>query len=200
MTDVYLIFGKNGWIGGKLQELLKAQGMAFHLADSRTQNREAVLAEIEKYKPTHVLNAAGVTGRPNVDWCETHQEATWRSNVLGALTLADASREADAHMLHIGSGCVFYGPSPSPGGWREDDPANPISYYSRTKYAADLLLAPMAHTAVVRIRMPVDGAMNPRNLITKLAGYARVIDVENSVTFVDDLALMLGRWFRRRRP
>ena len=24
-------------------------------------------------KPTHVLNAAGVTGRPNVDWCESHK-------------------------------------------------------------------------------------------------------------------------------
>jgi hypothetical protein len=24
-------------------------------------------------KPTHVLNAAGLTGRPNVDWCETHK-------------------------------------------------------------------------------------------------------------------------------
>ena len=24
-------------------------------------------------KPTHILNAAGVTGRPNVDWCESHK-------------------------------------------------------------------------------------------------------------------------------
>jgi hypothetical protein len=24
-------------------------------------------------RPTHVLNAAGVTGRPNVDWCESHK-------------------------------------------------------------------------------------------------------------------------------
>lgn len=24
-------------------------------------------------KPTHVLNAAGLTGRPNVDWCEDHK-------------------------------------------------------------------------------------------------------------------------------
>ena len=24
-------------------------------------------------KPTHILNAAGITGRPNVDWCEDHK-------------------------------------------------------------------------------------------------------------------------------
>jgi nucleoside-diphosphate-sugar epimerase len=27
----------------------------------------------KQFKPTHVLNAAGLTGRPNVDWCETHK-------------------------------------------------------------------------------------------------------------------------------
>ena len=27
-------------------------------------------------KPTHVLNAAGLTGRPNVDWCEDHKVLT----------------------------------------------------------------------------------------------------------------------------
>lgn len=65
---VYLLFGKTGWIGGKLTELLTEQGKTFHLADSRTYNREDVIAEIDRIKPTHVLNAAGVTGRPNVDW------------------------------------------------------------------------------------------------------------------------------------
>jgi dTDP-4-dehydrorhamnose reductase len=188
-----LVFG-----GGFLGRRLAREMPGATLSDVDVTDRNAVAAAIHGARAEVVINAAGKTGRPNVDWCETHQEVTWRSNVLGALTLAEASREADAHMLHIGSGCVFYGPSPSPGGWREDDPANPISYYSRTKYAADLLLAPMAHTAVVRIRMPVDGAMNPRNLITKLAGYARVIDVENSVTFVDDLVHVIGELAVRR--
>lgn len=71
--QVYLVFGKNGWIGGMLIELLTKQGKTFHLAESRTYNRESVLAEVEKYKPTHILNAAGVTGRPNVDWCEDNK-------------------------------------------------------------------------------------------------------------------------------
>ena len=35
------------------------------------------------YKPTHVLNSAGVTGRPNVDWCEDHKQETIRANVVG---------------------------------------------------------------------------------------------------------------------
>jgi 3,5-epimerase/4-reductase len=44
-------------------------------------------SELDEVKPTHVLNAAGVTGRPNVDWCEDHKEETIRANVIGALNL-----------------------------------------------------------------------------------------------------------------
>jgi 3,5-epimerase/4-reductase len=87
--EVYLLFGKNGWIGGKLIELLTAQGKTFFLAESRTYNREAVWAEVDRYNPTHILNASGVTGRPNVDWCEDHRLETIRSNVIGTLIVAD---------------------------------------------------------------------------------------------------------------
>jgi 3,5-epimerase/4-reductase len=91
--EVYLLFGRNGWIGGKIIDLLTAQGKTFYLAESRTYNREAVVAEVEKYNPTHILNAAGVTGRPNVDWCEDHRLETIRSNVIGTLTVADVAEE-----------------------------------------------------------------------------------------------------------
>jgi 3,5-epimerase/4-reductase len=137
MSDVYLIFGKNGWIGGKLQELLKAQGKTFYLADSRTQNRESVLAEIEKYKPTHVLNAAGVTGRPNVDWCEDNKQETIRANVLGTLTVADICAQKGIHHLLYATGCIFeYDDAHTIGGtgFTEEDSANfHGSFYSHTK-------------------------------------------------------------------
>ena len=34
--------------------------------------------DIKAFRPTHVLNAAGVTGRPNVDWCESHRQVSIR--------------------------------------------------------------------------------------------------------------------------
>jgi dTDP-4-dehydrorhamnose reductase len=155
-------------------------------------DRAAVVATLREAGAEVVVNAAGKTGRPNVDWCESHQRETYRANVGGAMTVADACGEVGAFLIHLGSGCVFYGPSPSPGGWRETDPANPVSYYSRTKYAADLALGDLPHVAVARLRMPLDGAPGPRNLITKLAAYAQVVDVENSVTVVDDLVVAIA--------
>ena len=49
------------------------QGASFEIATARLENREAVIRDIEKAQPTHVLNCAGITGRPNVDWCEDHK-------------------------------------------------------------------------------------------------------------------------------
>jgi len=135
--QVYLLFGKNGWIGGKLIELLTAQGKTIIQADSRTYNRESVEAEIEKYKPTHVLNAAGVTGRPNVDWCEDHKEETIRSNVIGTLNVADICAQKGIHHLLYATGCIFeYDKDHVIGGqgFLETDAANfHASFYSHTK-------------------------------------------------------------------
>jgi 3,5-epimerase/4-reductase len=137
MSDIYLVFGKNGWIGGKIIELLTAQGKTFHVADSRTENRESVQREIELYKPTHVINAAGVTGRPNVDWCEDHRAETIRTNVIGCLNLADICAQKNIHHLLYATGCIFeYDDAHVIGGQgftETDKPNFHASYYSHTK-------------------------------------------------------------------
>jgi 3,5-epimerase/4-reductase len=188
-----LVFGR-GFMGTRLQRDLP--GAVLDPAD--IADEVAVRAAIAQHKPDAVVNAAGKTGRPNVDWCETHALETSRSNTEGPIVLARACAASDLYLLHLGSGCIFYGPSPSPGGWREDDFANPTSLYSRTKYAADLVLSRMPNVGIARLRMPIDGHPGSRNLITKLAGYRQVIDVENSVTIVEDLVAVVGALVERR--
>jgi 3,5-epimerase/4-reductase len=193
MGDV-VIFGA-GFLGHRLAGALPGSSLlSTDIADPAALSR--AMAE---HAPRTIINAAGKTGRPNVDWCETHQPETYRSNVIGALRVAEAAAVAGAHLVHIGSGCIFYGPCPyRPGGWREDDPANPTAFYSRTKYAADLVLSRLPGVAVARIRMPIDDRPGPRNLITKLSSYREVIDVENSVTVVEDLIFALRGIVDRR--
>jgi dTDP-4-dehydrorhamnose reductase len=188
-----IVFGA-GFLGPRLaRELEGARLVSVDITDAA-----AVRAVLRDHRPAAVVNAAGKTGVPNVDWCETHQAETYRANVTGPLVLAEACAVSGAYLLHLGSGCVFYGDSPVPGGWREDDFANPVSFYSRTKYAADLVLSRLPHVGVARLRMPIDGTPGPRNLITKLAGYGEVIDVENSVTVVDDLIAAVRGLLARR--
>lgn len=190
-SDVYLLFGKNGWIGGKLTELLTAQGKTFYLADSRTHDRESVIAEIEKYNPTHVLNAAGVTGRPNVDWCEDHKAETIRTNVIGCLNIADICQVKGIHHLLYATGCIFeYDEEHQIGGkgfTEEDKPNFHGSYYSHTKAIVEDLLAVYSTTCTLRVRMPISDDLNPRNFVTKIVKYDRVVDIPNSMTVLTDL-------------
>ena len=183
-----VIFG-GGYLGQRFADYLSDAV----LSSADISDRQAVCEALDAYRPQAVLNCAGKTGKPNVDWCETNKPATFRSNTIGALVLADVCAERGIHLTHLGSGCVYYGPSPEPAGWREDDFANPTAFYSRTKYAADLVLSSLPHVAVARLRMPIDSVPGSRNLITKLAAYPKIIDVENSVTVVDDLLQAVGQ-------
>jgi len=53
----FLLYGKNGWIGGMLIDLARANGDEVVLGDARLENRGDVIAEIERVQPTRVLNA-----------------------------------------------------------------------------------------------------------------------------------------------
>ncbi|MEO5927573.1 MAG: sugar nucleotide-binding protein [Patescibacteria group bacterium] len=177
-----LIFGA-GYLGQKFADAIPGSVLStVDIADG-----DAVREAFEMHKPDAVINTAGKTGKPNVDWCEDNKVPTFRSNVIGALTLAEVCAEERIHLTHLGSGCIFYGPSPDPKGWLESDFANPTAFYSRTKYSADLVLSELPDVAIARLRMPIDGVPGGRNLITKLANYPKIIDVENSVSVIEDL-------------
>lgn len=192
MTSL-LVFG-NGWIGNKFIERYPEARLSTVFAKS-PQDIEKVL-DLED--PDAVLNCAGITGQPNVDWCETHQVETASGNTMLPIMLAQACAERGIHLTHLGSGCIFYGDSPIAGGWLEDDYPNPVAYYSKTKAAADMVLGPMPNTAVVRLRLPIDSIPSPKNSITKLASYPKVIDVSNSATVLDDLVDVLHQVMEKR--
>jgi dTDP-4-dehydrorhamnose reductase len=87
----------------------------------------------------------------------------------------------------MATGCVFYGKAPHKGPWNENDYGNPVAVYSKAKFAADLALSALPNVGIARIRMPVDNRPHPANLIDKLAKYEKVVDVENSMTVVEDM-------------
>ncbi|CAN1351788.1 Trifunctional UDP-glucose 4,6-dehydratase/UDP-4-keto-6-deoxy-D-glucose 3,5-epimerase/UDP-4-keto-L-rhamnose-reductase RHM1 [Linum perenne] len=137
-TLKFLIYGRTGWIGGLLGKICEKQGIAYQYGRGRLENRAQIMEDIDVVKPTHVFNAAGVTGRPNVDWCETHETETIRANVIGVLTLADVCRDRDLLMVNYATGCIFEyddsHPVDSGIGFTEEDRANFTgSFYSKTK-------------------------------------------------------------------
>lgn len=184
---------------------------------------------LSAYEPDVLINCIGKTGRPNVDWCESHKEETMSANVTLPLLLAEYCQANKIHLIQIGSGCIYFGDSPnfhyvqgdgSPmpdiplqtssytltipckkieDGWKETDFANPGSFYSKTKYSCDLMLGSLPHVTTLRIRMPVSDKDVQRNLINKLRGYKQVIDIPNSMTFMNDLTRCID-WAVQNRP
>ena len=192
-----LIFGK-GYMGERCAGVWADEAI---LSEVRVRSVEDALAEIQRHQPDAVFNAAGVKGKPNVDWCEDHPFETIQGNTLLPLYLAQACQQAGVYLLHIGSGCIFYGHSHHEDkAWREDDFGNPNPVYSRSKWAADLALSTLPNVGVARIRMPIDWIPSPGNLIDKLAGFSKVIDVENSVTIVDDMVEVFYKLLEKRAP
>lgn len=190
-TESYLLFGKGGWICGILAEMLTQQGKTFKIADSRMENRESVARELDEVKPTHVLNAAGVTGRPNVDWCEDNKETTIRANVIGALNLADLTFLRKIHLTVFATGCIFSydaaHPIGGPGFTEEDKPNFFGSFYSYTKGMVEQLTKCYANVLILRVRMPISDDLCARNFVTKISKYERVVDIPNSMTVLTEL-------------
>ena len=176
----------------------------------------AVSAELDRVKPDVVINAAGKTGRPNVDWCETHKEETLRSNLTGPLVLLDECSKRKIYWVHLGSGCIYEGdgstrPTGSSGraslttsnngkGFSEEDAPNfGGSFYSRTKLWSDQILKEFPDVLILRIRMPFDGERNDRNLIIKLSRYKKILDEKNSLTYLPDLMKAADTLIQKRK-
>jgi dTDP-4-dehydrorhamnose reductase len=151
---------------------------------------------IDRYRPDVIINAIGRCGSPTIDFCETHQAETAYANTQIPIALAAATQKHGIRLIHIGSGCINYGPSPNcvnsidvnsiDTGWKETDFSSPLSVYSKSKYAADLILSTMPHTTILRIRMPISSANHPRNLLNKLISYNKIVEEPNSMTFLND--------------
>ncbi|KAL7167403.1 hypothetical protein ACSBR2_037960 [Camellia fascicularis] len=167
----FLIYGRTGWIGGLLGKLCESQGIDYVYGSGRLENRSSLDSDLASINPTHVFNAAGVTGRPNVDWCESHKVETIRTNVVGTLTLADLCRDRGLILINYATGCIF-----------EYDSAHPLGS------GVEDLLNNYENVCTLRVRMPISSDLtNPRNFITKITRYEKVVDIPNSMTILDEL-------------
>lgn len=177
-----------------------ASHLNYEILDTRIfPDREYIFNLLNYHKPDVIINCMGYCGVKNIDDCEVNKERTLESNLTIPTMLAAECNKLGIRMIHIGSGCIFYGNSPnikmSPDGfqvdlgWKEND--NPklekASFYSKVKYACDLAVGNLPNTCVLRIRMPISHKNGPRNLINKLLKYENVLEAPNSVTFLSDL-------------
>jgi len=200
----FLLFGANGWIGGKAYDHLVARGFTVVKATSRADDYAAVKHEIIAVKPTHVMSFIGRThGVYNgqdistIDYLEKPGMLVEniKDNLYAPLILASVCKKLKCHFTYLGTGCIFNYDDKHPNqaganGFKESDVPNFFSSsYSIVKGYTDRLMHDLYdnHVLNIRIRMPITSEVNPRNFITKITKYDKICSIANSMTVLDDL-------------
>lgn len=189
-----LVYGHNGWIGKQIIKILKDEKMnniEVVKSVNRLEEYGKIGLELDKINPTHVLNVAGLTGRPNVDWCEDHKDDVLRVNVIGTSVLADECYKRNIHLTYFGTGCIYsYDENHTynnRGFTEEDIPNFTGSFYSKTKILTEGILKEFPNILILRIRMPLSDDLHPRNFITKITKYEKVVNIPNSMSILYNL-------------
>src|SRR5665213_458263 len=107
-----LLLGASGYIGEAFaKELQRRKNNFLPLARKDVDyTRFDVLQKfLRERKPEFVINAAGYTGKPNVDACELDKAGTLIGNTLLPQTIAHACAAEKIPWGHVSSGCIFSG-------------------------------------------------------------------------------------------
>jgi dTDP-4-dehydrorhamnose reductase len=208
-----LVLGAGGYVGRRFTDLFQARGVkAMPLARAELDYTDpaALRRILKKERPDFVINAAGVTGRPNVDACETARAETLFGNTVLPLRIAEACADLGIPWGHVSSGCIYQGARGEEGGrllgFREEDAPNfsfragPCSFYSGTKALAEEYLRTFPGVYIWRLRLPFDRHDSPRNYLSKLLRYPRLLDVRNSLSHLGDFAAACWATMERSLP
>ena len=203
------VLGSTGYVGSKYLEALRSRGI-----DCRGLSRRKVdYADVSKLRhwlleerPDFLINAAGYTGKPNVDACEDHKAECLFGNAVLPGRIREACEETGTPWGHVSSGCIYQGRRPDGLGWKEEDAPNfsfrppPCSFYSGTKALGEEVLRDAQQCYVWRLRVPFNHEISPRNYIHKLLAYERLLDVENSLSHIDDFVEATISCWEKRVP
>jgi len=154
-------------------------------------SKEQVKSAIANHQPGVVLNCAAFT---DVDKCETERELCWKLNVDAIKNLIIATRPHNIKLVHISTDYIFDGKH---GPYDEEAIPNPVSFYGRSKLAAEnAIFASGINAAIIRTMVLFGVGQNVKPnfavwLINKLSANEKINIVDDQVgnsTIVDNLA------------
>lgn len=229
-----LLLGATGYVGGAFAKELRRRDYRFIplSRDAFDYTRFNLLFDyVRKIKPTFLINAAGYSGRPNIDACESNRMETFQANALLPQVIGRVCQMTNTPWGHVSSGSIYAGAKVFQGGelrvekdlsaprlrqlfeaqpelfrgFTELDEPNctfrcaPCSFYSGTKALAEEALRD-SPCYIWRGRMPFDVQDSPRNLLSRLQGYARIYDTINSLSHLGDFVGACMDLWERQSP
>jgi UDP-glucose 4,6-dehydratase len=188
-----IILGKSGYVAQKFKEYIPPGNLLLlSRKDFIHFDHASLFNFIKQKKPTFLVNAAGYTGKPNVDACELAKYQCLQGNAVLTGIIREVCEDLKIPWGHISSGCIYSGRRPDGKGWTEDDEPNfsfrspPCSFYSGTKALGEEILEGAENCYIWRLRIPFNEERSPRNYLQKLLNYDSLLEAENSVSHLEE--------------
>ena len=199
---MFIVLGKTGYIGSAFVQYLQEHDID-HVALSRRDvdyTNEKIFKKYlqDGWKNTNhhfwklqaggIINCSGYIGKPNVDACELAKAETLIGSSNLPEKIARICGEMNVPFIHISSGCIYGGYDKD---FSENDPPNfdfqNGSFYSGSKALAERLIAATNKDSYIfRLRIPFDEHNSPRNYITKMLSYDKLLNAVNSMSHRKD--------------
>ena len=174
--DHILATGSGGMLGSYLDEDLVVKT---DIDDLDIRDREAVDRILRKLKPRVVFHLGAET---DVDMCEGDKDHAFRTNTIGTMNVALACRDADAELVYISTGSIFF--SKTPRLFTEFDPPDPRSLYAMSKYEGEKVIREhLSRYYIFRAGWMMGGGDKDKKFVGKIF---RRMKMNSAVEVVDD--------------
>ena len=129
-----LLIGKVGQVGWELRRTLAPLGQltCVDYPEINLLEGSSIQKWVHDTAPSVIVNAAAYTA---VDKAESETDLAMKINGVAPGILAEEAKKSGAVLIHYSTDYVFDGTKPTP--YLEDDPANPLGTYGRSKLAGD---------------------------------------------------------------
>jgi dTDP-4-dehydrorhamnose reductase len=190
-----VLLGGSGYVGTAFCKALKADGrevLSLSRAETDYANLSVLTALLQEKKPEFLINAAGYSGKPNVDACEDNKSDCLNGNAVLPGTIRAACEATGTRWGHVSSGCIFTGQNDDGSPFCEGDPPNfcfrtdNCSFYSGTKALGEEVLEGAKECYIWRLRIPFNHIDGKRNYLTKLLRYQTLLEATNSLSHLGE--------------
>lgn len=198
-----LVLGAAGQLGQALVATLASEHdiTAATRQDVDVVDHRALRAFVLDRRPEAVINCTAYT---RVDAAEDEQEVALDVNAFAVRTLARATIELDAALVHYSTDFVFAGTAASP--YTEDDAPEPQSVYAQSKLLGEWIAADNPRHFVLRVES-LFGGPKAQSSVDRIAAAVRAgqqtpvfIDRIVSPSYVDDVVGATGHLMRSGAP
>lgn len=204
------VIGANGFTGRRILSALSATGKYevtgcslrpdlfpgrgdYHYSQIDINHFQEVKELFRASTPDVVINTSALSVP---DYCETHHEEAYATNVSAVEHLAECCMRAGSRFLHFSTDFVFDGKSHAL--YTEEDLPAPVNYYGQTKYLGEQAVASICDNyAIIRVVVVYGNALpgqhgNILQLVkTRLENHQEirvVSDQWRTPTWVNDIA------------